>query len=92
MPRLVSEQRGAAGPEARLLERLAEAVAAFDRGACAEEATGQLTPDLYETLPPGRAREAVHSAFRCLASDPPRGDREAEVRSALERLLRSTRP
>ncbi|HEX5421796.1 MAG TPA: hypothetical protein VFY39_17530 [Gammaproteobacteria bacterium] len=72
--------------EGEVLRRFAAAVAAFDRGACAEEATGELTPDLYERLPNGPAKEAVRDAFRKLAADPPVVDREAVVRQALARL------
>ncbi|MBN1237493.1 MAG: hypothetical protein JXB36_03275 [Gammaproteobacteria bacterium] len=66
-----------------------EAVEAFDRGACVEEATAELTPDLHQSLPPGEVRDTVRAVLRHLAADPPRGNREAAVRraqAALERL------
>jgi hypothetical protein len=71
-----------AATEAKVRRRFEDAVAAFDRGACVEEATGELTPDLYVELPDGPVRDAVRSAFRCLAADPPRRDRETAVREA----------
>jgi hypothetical protein len=73
--------------EAEVLRRFEEAVAAFDRGACVEEATGEITPDLYAALPEGSVKDAVRSAFRCLVADPPRRDREAAVRGAHEALI-----
>jgi hypothetical protein len=75
-------------PEAEVLRRLAEAVAAFDRGTCAEEATAELTPNLFERLPDGAAKDAVRSVFRLLAADPPRAGRETAVREARARLAR----
>ncbi len=72
--------------EACVLNRFARAVAAFDRGACVEEATAELTPDLYAALPDGAVKEAVREAFRQLAADPPAAGREAAVRAALESL------
>jgi hypothetical protein len=72
--------------EAEVRRRFEEAVAAFDRGACVEEATGELTPDLYADLPEGAVKDAVRAAFRCLVADPPRRDREVAVREAHEAL------
>ncbi len=80
--------RSGAAAEAEVLERFARAVAAFDRGACAEEATAELTPDLYAALPDGLVKEAVRAAFVHLAADPPRAGREAAVRAAVAGLAR----
>jgi hypothetical protein len=74
---------------ARVKRRFDEAVEAFDRGACVEEATAELTPDLGADLPDGEVAAAVRAALRHLAADPPRGNREAAVRrahTALQRL------
>ena len=61
---------------------------AFDRGACVEEATAELTLDLHETLPDGDVRNTVRAALLHLAADPPRGNREAAVRRARDALRR----
>ncbi|HEU4619902.1 MAG TPA: hypothetical protein VFV10_17820 [Gammaproteobacteria bacterium] len=72
--------------EDEVRRRFAAAVAAFDRGACAEEATAELTPDLYAKLPEGPVKEAARAAFRRLAADPPGSDRESAVRDALSKM------
>ena len=73
---------------ARVKQRFDEAVEAFDRGACVEEATAELTPDLAADLPAGEVAEVVGAALRHLAADPPRGNREAAVRKAHAALQR----
>jgi hypothetical protein len=73
---------------ARVKRMFGEAVEAFDRGACVEEATAELTPDLHEGLPDGDVRDAVRAALHHLAADPPRGNREAAVRRAHAALRR----
>jgi hypothetical protein len=65
-----------------VLRRFDAAVEAFDRGACVEEATAELTLDLCERLPAGDAKDIVRAALLHLAADPPRGNREAAVRRA----------
>jgi len=65
-----------------VLRRFREAIEAFDRGACVEEATAELTVELCEGLPDGEVRSIVHAALLHLAADPPRGNREAAVRRA----------
>jgi len=65
-----------------VLRRFDEAVEAFDRGACVEEATAELTLDLCEGLPEGEVKRVVRAALLHLAADPPRGNREAAVRRA----------
>ncbi|HEX6993141.1 MAG TPA: hypothetical protein VF339_03250 [Gammaproteobacteria bacterium] len=64
------------------LRRFDEAVQAFDRGACVEEATAELTLDLCDGLPEGDVKNVVRAALLHLAADPPRGNREAAVRRA----------
>ena len=73
---------------AEALRRFDDAVAAFDRGACVEEATAELTLDLCEGLPDGDVKHGVRAALLHLAADPPRGNREAAVRRA-HALLRT---
>jgi hypothetical protein len=73
---------------AQAIRRFEDAVEAFDRGACAEEATFELTPDLGDALPDGAVKDAVCAALRHLAADPPRGNREAVVRKAHAALQR----
>ncbi len=68
--------------EMEVLRRFDEAVQAFDRGACVEEATAELTLDLCDGLPDGDLKNAVRAALLHLAADPPRGNREAAVRRA----------
>ena len=65
-----------------VLRRFDEAVEAFDRGACVEEATAELTLELCEGLPAGDVKDVVRAALLHLAADPPRGNREAAVRRA----------
>jgi len=69
-----------------VLRRFDEAVEAFDRGACVEEATAELTLDLCEGLPDGDVKNVVRAALLHLAADPPRGNREAAVRRAHDAL------
>ena len=69
-----------------VLRRFDEAVEAFDRGACVEEATAELTLDLCDGLPEGDVKNVVRAALLHLAADPPRGNREAAVRRAHEAL------
>jgi hypothetical protein len=73
-------------PEDKIKRRFAEAVAAFDRGACVEEATAELTLDLLDALPEGNAKLAARRALMHLAADPPLGNREAAVRRAYAAL------
>jgi hypothetical protein len=73
-------------PEDKARRRFAEAIAAFDRGACVEEATAELTLDLLDGLPEGDTKLAVRAALMHLAADPPRGNREAAVRRAYAAL------
>ncbi|MFO7285246.1 MAG: hypothetical protein LOD94_12440 [Gammaproteobacteria bacterium] len=68
--------------EEEVRRRFDEAVAAFDRGACVEEATAELTPELADGLPEGEVKSVVRAALLHLAADPPRGNREAAVRRA----------
>lgn len=68
--------------EMEVLRRFDEAVQAFDRGACVEEATAELTLDLCDGLPDGDLKNVVRAALLHLAADPPRGNREAAVRRA----------
>lgn len=68
--------------ENEVRRRFDEAVEAFERGACVEEATAELTPDLAEKLPDGDVKNVVRAALRHLAADPPRGNRESAVRRA----------
>ena len=70
-----------------VLKRFEEAVQAFDRGACVEEATAELTLDLCDRLPDGDLKNVVRAALLHLAADPPRGNREAAVRRAHAALL-----
>lgn len=73
---------------AEVLGKFAAAVEAFDRGACVEEATAELTPSLADGLPEGETRAVVEAALQHLAADPPRGNREAAVRMAFAALMR----
>ena len=50
--------------EMEVLRRFDEAVQAFDRGACVEEATAELTLDLCDGLPDGDLKNAVRSDTR----------------------------
>ncbi|HEX7080791.1 MAG TPA: hypothetical protein VF329_07240 [Gammaproteobacteria bacterium] len=68
--------------EAEVRRRFDEAVEAFDRGACVEEATAELTLALCDLLPEGDVKNVVRAALLHLAADPPRGNREAAVRRA----------
>ena len=74
--------------EAEVVRRFREAVEAFDRGACVEEATAELTVELCERLCEGEVKNVVHAALAHLAADPPRGNREAAVRMAHAALRR----
>ena len=74
--------------EAEVVRRFGEAVEAFDRGACVEEATAELTIELCERLPEGEVKNVVRAALLHLAADPPRGNREAAVRMAHAALTR----
>lgn len=68
--------------EAEVRRRFDAAIEAFDRGACVEEATAELTLELAEGLPDGDMKNTVRAVLLHLAADPPRGNREAAVRRA----------